>query len=147
MNSPAARLLPWHRDDLRRFLITLGLAAGAVVIAWRGTEQSSRINGQVTWLIVAVVGVTYATLRCAMFLAAAYSALTVRRREVLGPLALAAVEDSTPEPSASDDLVALPTMAYYHRTDCPFVQGKPAAALAPADHVAHGRRPCPGCQP
>lgn len=141
------QLLPWSLTDLRCLLAGLAGAAGAVLMGWWGTAQNARVSHQLGWLIVAVLGAMAAASCCAAFLVVGYRAMAVRRNDMLSTLLSGGDRPGPSSDPVSERLVALSVMSYFHRADCPFVRGKPAAATTRARHLADGRRPCPGCRP
>jgi hypothetical protein len=139
---------PWGLSDLGRLGSGSLLALGALVVSYWGTAEHARVGDQVGWLVAGLAAVGWLSLRCAVFLAAGYRALAMQRAALDDGLSLLQPERAAAAPdSGSDQLVALPGLTYYHRSDCAFIAGKSAGAVDPLLLTSDGPRPCPACRP
>jgi hypothetical protein len=130
--------------------LALLLAAGGVVamlIGWIKVSAAAHVDRQVTWSSLSLIG---AVLICA---AAGLAATSGERVFLLHLNRLAtAVSPDTRQPATGrpaelvrDQLVAAPTMARYHRADCPLAAGKAVTADTRVAHERAGRRACGVC--
>lgn len=119
----------------------------AMLIGWIKVSSATHVDRQVSWSSLSVIG---AVLICA---AAGLAATSGERIFLLHLNRLANAVQLDPRhpvtgPASElgrEQLVAAPSMARYHRAECPLAAGKPVAADNRAAHERAGRQACGVC--
>ena len=119
----------------------------AMLIGWIKVSSATHVDRQVSWSSLSVIG---AVLICA---AAGLAATSGERIFLLHLNRLAnAVQLDPRQPVTGpaselgrEQLVAAPSMARYHRAECPLAAGKPVAADTRVAHERAGRQACGVC--
>jgi hypothetical protein len=123
---------------------------GAMLVGWVKVSASAHVDRQVSWSALSLIG---AVLVCA---AAGLVATSGERVFLLHVQRLAAagtvnVDGRAAAPAGAGAgrgggrLVAAPSMARYHRSECPLATGKAVVADSRTGHERAGRRPCGVC--
>jgi hypothetical protein len=143
--------------DRRRFQVAIGgsrlvslLGFAVLAAAWLGTAHLTRIEDQIPWLAVALVGLALAGGAPVWALTGQRRAVAIRLAEVTDLLELhtgGAGETVAGDVDPGDDLVASPSMVRYHRPSCPLAAGKRVAPASRSVHATAGRQPCGVCEP
>jgi hypothetical protein len=141
----------------RRFQVAVGgsrlvslLGFAALGAAWLGTAHLTRIEDQIPWLAVALLGLALACGAPVWALTGQRRAVAIRLAEVTDLLELhagRAGETAAGGVGRSDDLVASASMVRYHRPACPLAAGKRVVPATRSAHAAAGRQPCGVCEP
>jgi hypothetical protein len=139
-SSPPRPLLP-----LAALLGACGVVA--MLIGWIKVSAAAHVDRQVSWSSLSLIG---AVLICAAAGLAATSGervflLHLNRLAAAVPLDTSQPVTGRPAEVVPDQLVAAPTMARYHRADCPLAAGKPVTADTRVAHERAGRQPCGVC--
>ena len=148
MTNGRSRLLepPWSG---RALLISGGaMAVGIILLAigWLGVDDKPRINGQVGWLNVAVLGIAIAAAGQAGWLLYGRRRVGRLRREVLsGPVSGRPAGVTVDRAAATARFVTVPGSRRYHRPACLLVAGKHTTAVSAKR--AQTLLACEVCQP
>lgn len=136
----------WDRRDIR-VLAALSIV-GAVIVAWATIASSGTddLEGQVTWLNVAVVGLLIAAGSDVAWLIAGRRRILEARRSLLTSPSEEPVS-ATPVDASSADWVHLSGTVRAHRPSCLLIDGKPAEPIDAATARSLGVRRCEICGP
>jgi len=152
---------PWSGDQIVATLVANALAIVLAFVAWWETSGIATARGQLGWLALGLVGVAIALGANAWFLARGRGVIRLGCAVALQPLERVGLSGSAPSSERSNGrslarvrsapmavgLVAASNMSRYHRSSCPFVDGKDVEVATSAAHAAAGRRPCEVCEP
>jgi hypothetical protein len=148
----------WAAEDLIRLVLSLGVGAVVVTVAWYICSGDASFNRQIGPLDAAVGGLVVAGLGNVMWLLRGRRALGERRRSLLTDVAKVAdtparplvVTGSPATPSVADPttlFVAGEGLVRFHRSGCPLVAGRDWVAATRLEHEGLGRLPCGVCAP
>ena len=148
MISPRAQV-PWALRDARAlFFMTCG-GLGALFLSWWAASGTGKLNRQITWMVVAILGIIVIGAGNFLWLLAGRRAVGVRRRRLLEGLeALDAGALVAGAEGASADVpmyVTVPGSARYHLPSCLLVRGKSASPVEGKKRRA--AKPCEMCRP
>ncbi|MGH9037717.1 MAG: hypothetical protein ACRD0O_18315 [Acidimicrobiia bacterium] len=137
---------PWRRPDAVAVVLADALAAVLLLIAWWGASRQVTVDGQAGWTNLGVAGLIVAGIGNGTWILFGRAALRRRTRGIVpGDLAERTVQLA--EWRAGNLLVGSPTLAHFHRSDCPLVSGRAVATSDEAGHRRLGRQPCGMCRP
>jgi hypothetical protein len=118
--------------------------AGAVVIglSWFFAAGRPDAGDQLLFVSLSLVGGLLGMSATASILLRGRRAVSARTRLLLG------VAPATPTDTlVSAELVAGPDARWFHRSDCPLVEGRQWPPAPLSAHLGAGRRACPACKP
>lgn len=140
-HAPVRTFGPWTLRECRA-LAVIHVVALAVIVGsyWKSSGQAHPAD-QLTWLNLSVVAMLVAGGADALFFARGHRAAARVRRALFVP---APTVGPAPAP---DRWVAIRGGRRFHRSDCAFVAGKPAADDTRTAHEAAGRVACEVCRP
>lgn len=144
--------VPWLLGDVRTLFLSTTVGMLAVDTAWWGASGTGRLDHQVTWTVVAILGVVALGVGNFFWLLAGRRAVGSRLADVLVALELHADRADAGRAVAgldaavaADVTVVLEGATRYHRPSCLLVQGK---SMAPAtEQQRDDQRRCEMCRP
>jgi hypothetical protein len=137
----------WEADDLAQWLLLSIVGVLVVFAGWYILSSHDTFAGVIPGLDIAIVGVLLIGYAQATFVLRGYR--TVQdRTAALFPRAQSegAAREGAPVRGATAGLVALDGLRFFHRPDCPLVQGKPYREVT-VPLGSDERRACPVCVP
>jgi hypothetical protein len=146
--SPRAQV-PWGIRDARAlFFMTCG-GFGALFISWWVASGTGKLDRQIAWMVVAIIGIVVIGAANFLWLLAGRRAVGARRRTLLEGLeALDADVLAKGGGAALTDApvyVAVAGSTRYHRPSCLLVRGKAASPVDPKKR--RNVTPCEMCLP
>lgn len=147
--APTRTTVPWTSSDATTAFVMTMLGAGAVSVAWWGASGTGRLDRQVMWTVVAVLGLIVIGVASFTWLLSGRRAVALRRENLLDDVDRF-VSPFGVRTSTSVDGMRFLTIAgsqRYHREGCQLVRGKDAARLPGDGSALDGLRPCEMCEP
>jgi hypothetical protein len=140
--------VPWGIGHARALLFMTSGGLAAVFISWWGASGTGKQNRQITWIVVAILGIVLIGAANFVWLLAGRRAVGARRRVLLDALdglgrGLAGAAD-TGAPATT--YVGVPGSSRYHLPSCLLVRDK-AAVQAVDIRKRTSARPCEMCRP
>jgi hypothetical protein len=130
------------------FFMTCG-GLGALFLSWWAASGTGKLNRQITWMFVAILGIVVIGAGNFLWLLAGRRAVGARRRTLLEGLeALDADVLASGTDTTRDDAPIYLTIAgstRYHLPSCLLVRGKAASSVDPKKR--RGAKPCEMCRP
>jgi hypothetical protein len=120
----------------------MGIGAVVVAVAWFFAAGRDDAGDQLAFVSLSLLGVLVGTAAGFGWLRRGRRAVGARTLLLLGSAPGARVD----APLAAE-LVAGPAAKWFHRADCPLVEGRNWPAATGPTHEAAGRRACPACRP
>jgi hypothetical protein len=138
------RWAPWTSGQIR-LVVGLGLLGAAlVVVAYLRAADEARLEDQLAWVNLGVIGLLVAGTGAGASLLAGRRAIGLRRLRLLHD----PVPRATPTPAAVDEAVQrvwVPGSSLVHRPGCQLVLGKDADEVDPGGARQLHLRPCAVC--
>ena len=141
--ATASRVSPWSRGTRGLLVVSLTLAALAIVTSWFFAAGRNDPDDQFVFVSVSLAGIACEVSGVSRWVKEGRRSVRSYRRELLGGVSRAARSVAPAAVASSADLVARPEGRWIHRADCPFVAGRRWESPA----TQEGRRPCPACRP
>jgi hypothetical protein len=142
------RSAPWRLGD---FFTAYACAVGGLLViglAWLGASSSVRVDSQVRWADLGVVGLVALGAGNIAWILTGRRAVGELRRHVIATVGLRKSAVAAPVEAMADGVVVSgPGMSLYHRPDCLFVAGKRVQRASAPAFQRRGRRPCRACLP
>ncbi|MGH9035521.1 MAG: hypothetical protein ACRD0O_07125 [Acidimicrobiia bacterium] len=137
-----ARAPLWSRSDGRRLTALVGIGAVVIAAAWFFAAGRSDAGDQVPLVSLSLLGVLVSMVGGFGWLRRGRRAVGHRTRLLLG-----SAPGATMDAPVAFELVAGPGAKWFHRADCPLVEGRNWPAAPGSTHESAGRRACPACKP